>query len=71
MTQQLRQLFSLTAVVFLIATAGLQAQEEIGPKAGSEIEDFVLMDQTGTERRFSDLLSDGPVAVVFHRSADW
>lgn len=70
MKQQLRNFLALSALAFFLAAAGLEAQD-VGPEVGSEIKDFVLTDQAGEERRFSELLADGPVAVVFHRSADW
>ncbi len=38
-------------------------------KRGDRVEDFVLPDQTGTGRRFSDLLADGPVVLFFYPAA--
>jgi len=40
---------------------------EVGAKAPN----IALKDQNGVERKLSDLLSKGPVALVFYRSADW
>ncbi len=59
----------LVAVAFVPATTN--AQDEIGPKIGSTIEDFSLDDQSGKTHQFSELLKAGPVAVVFYRSASW
>jgi peroxiredoxin Q/BCP len=36
---------------------------------GDRVEDFVLPDQTGTDRRFSTLLADGPVVLFFYPAA--
>jgi peroxiredoxin Q/BCP len=38
-------------------------------KRGDRVEDFVLPDQTGTDRRFSTLLADGPVVLFFYPAA--
>lgn len=38
-------------------------------KSGDIIEDFVLPDQTGVERRFTDFLADGPVVLFFYPAA--
>ncbi|MCH0564242.1 MULTISPECIES: peroxiredoxin [unclassified Streptomyces] len=39
------------------------------PQAGDRIEDFELPDETGTPRRLSKLLSDGPVVLFFYPAA--
>lgn len=70
----MRKLLSLSAiyaVAVLLAPHSLTAQDDVGPEVGSEIDDFQLVDQENEERKFSELLSSGPTAVVFHRSADW
>ena len=36
---------------------------------GDVVEDFELPDQTGTPRRLSDLLADGPVVLFFYPAA--
>ena len=38
-------------------------------KRGDRVDDFVLPDQTGTDRRFSDLLATGPVVLFFYPAA--
>ncbi|MFB7507058.1 peroxiredoxin [Streptomyces broussonetiae] len=38
-------------------------------KVGDEIEDFALPDETGTTRRLTELLADGPVVLFFYPAA--
>jgi peroxiredoxin Q/BCP len=38
-------------------------------KPGDLVEDFVLPDQTGTPRTFSDFLTDGPAVLFFYPAA--
>ncbi|MEU9336891.1 peroxiredoxin [Streptomyces sp. NPDC048290] len=38
-------------------------------EVGDRIEDFELRDETGTARRLSDLLADGPVVLFFYPAA--
>src|SRR3954454_5792076 len=38
-------------------------------RAGEEVPDFELPDQTGTPRRLSTLLADGPVVLFFYPAA--
>ncbi|QFZ72583.1 redoxin domain-containing protein [Streptomyces fagopyri] len=38
-------------------------------EVGDKVEDFVLPDETGTDRRLSELLGDGPVVVFFYPAA--
>jgi hypothetical protein len=42
-----------------------------GLPVGAKAPEFVLKDQQGNDRRFSEILAKGPVALVFYRSADW
>src|SRR5690242_8771396 len=37
---------------------------------GDTVEDFTLKDDTGAERRLSELLADGPVVLFFYPLAD-
>src|SRR5262245_52462826 len=57
----------------LAAAAGAAPppEENTGLKVGEKAPDFTLKDQTGAERSLKDLLKDGPVALVFFRSASW
>ncbi|MFC8307741.1 peroxiredoxin [Streptomyces olivaceus] len=40
-----------------------------GPEVGDTVEDFTLPDETGTPRRLSELLADGPVVLFFYPAA--
>jgi len=45
-----------------------------GIKVGEKAPEFKLHDPSGKERTFKELLKaskDGPIALVFYRSADW
>ena len=42
-----------------------------GFKVGEKVPAFELKDQSGRTVKLVDLLKQGPVAVVFYRSADW
>lgn len=39
------------------------------PAVGDTVEDFTLADETGTPRRLSELLADGPVVLFFYPAA--
>jgi cytochrome oxidase Cu insertion factor (SCO1/SenC/PrrC family) len=48
------------------------APEELtGLKIGEAAPKFTLKDQEGRERSLDELLTNGKVALVFYRSADW
>lgn len=38
-------------------------------RQGDRVDDFVLPDQTGSDRRLTDLLADGPVVLFFYPAA--
>ncbi|MFI2200043.1 peroxiredoxin [Streptomyces sp. NPDC020192] len=38
-------------------------------EVGSKVEDFALPDETGTTRRLTELLADGPVVLFFYPAA--
>lgn len=59
------------AMALLVSTTLVANEDLPGPIIGSKIESFQLQDQTNTSRKLSDLVKAGPVAIVFHRSADW
>ena len=59
------------AIVLFVSTGLVANEDSAGPAIGSKIEPFQLQDQTNTSRKLSDFLNAGPIAVVFHRSADW
>ncbi|MFE0719999.1 peroxiredoxin [Streptomyces rochei] len=39
------------------------------PRVGDRVDDFTLPDETGTPRRLSGLLADGPVVLFFYPAA--
>lgn len=47
------------------------SQEKTGLPVGQKAPAFALKDQNGKEVSLALLLKSGPVALVFHRSADW
>jgi len=58
-------------VALLIGPAMATAQQASGPEVGSTIDEFSLSNQHGTSLKLSELLAEGPVALVVFRSADW
>ena len=65
------RVFLASLFALLIAPSLVTAQHAAGPEVGSTVDEFSLSDQHGTSRKLSDLLADGPVALVVYRSADW
>ena len=66
----------VVAFGFLIGVGFAQAadpasDEKSGIKVGEKAPEFKLKDQAGEERALSAMLKDGPVALVFYRSASW
>lgn len=59
-------LIAAIALACLPLTASAQ-----GPQIGSTADEFSLQDQTGTSVKLSEMLEQGPLAIVFFRSADW
>ncbi len=66
------------AIAFgLVLGAGVAEAAEPAPdkntgiKVGETAPEFKLKDQAGEERTLAALLKDGPVALVFYRSASW
>jgi len=47
------------------------APEKTGLPVGKKAPSFTLKDQNGQDTSLDSLLRKGPVALVFHRSADW
>jgi cytochrome oxidase Cu insertion factor (SCO1/SenC/PrrC family) len=45
--------------------------EMTGLEVGKQAPPFTLKNQDGKEVELRDLLKQGPVALVFYRSADW
>ena len=57
--------------LLLLAATPVRADEEVGLAAGKQAPTFSLEDQSGETQSLNALLADGPVAIVFFRSADW
>ena len=53
------------------AVAAPAPDEKTGLKVGEKATEFTLKDQAGKDRALKDLIKDGPVALVFYRSASW
>ncbi len=76
-TSYLHKLFSLTVLGILamsISTSNVStvvAQDDAGPKIGDKIENFTLKTQDGIDQDLNTMLKDGPLALVFVRSASW
>ena len=45
--------------------------EKTGLNVGEKAPEFKLKDQSGKERELKEMLKDGPLALVFFRSAGW
>ncbi len=68
-----KRAFWMMALFFglLLAGAPVRADEEVGLAMGQPAPTFSLDDQGGETQSLNALLADGPVAIVFFRSADW
>ena len=71
----MRKLGWLALTGFLISlelnAAQEAAPEKTGLQVGQQAPSFTLKDQNGEDVSLESLLKKGPVALVFHRSADW
>ena len=69
------RLWAITFGLFIgagVASAADPApKEKTGINVGEKAPEFKLKDQAGEERALSAMLKDGPVALVFYRSASW
>jgi cytochrome oxidase Cu insertion factor (SCO1/SenC/PrrC family) len=67
----------LTLLILLVSLPPVTAQDknaaanQPGLVIGAQAPDFTLKDQNGQDQSLQTLLKNGPVALVFHRSADW
>lgn len=62
----------IVLMLFALPAASQELQENPpGLKVGEKAPEFELKDQLGKPIKLSKLLQTGPVAIVFHRSADW
>lgn len=62
---------STAAVVFVLAASTIVWADKTGIEVGAKAPDFKLKDQNGKSVSLSELVKQGRVAIVFHRSADW
>ena len=66
--------FALVLLLSLVPLTVLAQQEMKKPpgvKVGEKAPEFALKDQLGKVIKLSEMRKDGPVALVFHRSASW
>lgn len=61
----------ILSLAFLLLAVGLHAADLPGLKVGEKAIDFTLKSSRGNEVALAGLLAQGPVALVFVRSADW
>jgi hypothetical protein len=45
----------------------MRLKEVRNPQVGALVEEFTLLDSTGTPRTLSSLLADGPLLLIFYR----
>ena len=70
---------ALAAAILLLAAPAAWPQgkansapgEQTALKVGEPAPKFTLKDQEGRERSLDEFLTNGRVALVFYRSADW
>ena len=63
-----------TAICFVLFSLSVSQAADWkvpGIEIGKRAPDFQLKDQLGKPIQLSKLIKKGPVAVVFHRSANW
>ena len=65
-TSRLRRLRAADQRLLPAPTQGTRTRGRTHMNPGDQIEDFELPDETGTPRRLSDLLRDGPVVLFFY-----
>ena len=63
--------FGLLVGAGAVLAADPAPDEKTGLMVGEKAPEFKLKDQAGEERTLTTLLKDGPVALVFYRSASW
>jgi cytochrome oxidase Cu insertion factor (SCO1/SenC/PrrC family) len=74
MKTMLKTMLLSTGMTLLAATvspAAPAAPEKTGLAVGAKAPAFTLKDQNHRDVSLDALLKKGPVALVFHRSADW
>ena len=59
-------------LVLVFGSSGcISAEPDYGLEVGKQAPEFKLKDQNGKQVSLSEILKQGDLAVVFHRSADW
>ena len=66
-----KSIASLILLLLMAQATLVQAQSPKGPTVGSSIKEFTLKDQHGAPKKLSELLSEGPTAIVVIKSAGW
>ncbi len=64
-------LISAIVLGYLLAAAPARGDVEVGLPPGQSAPNFELTDQHGDSHSLTSLLADGPLAILFFRSADW
>ncbi len=64
-------ILSLLAGAAGFATGAPAPEGKSGIAVGEKAPDFTLRDQDGQEQSLTKLLAEGPIALVFFRSASW
>ena len=67
----MRTIVLILTLMSLSAAAQELQENPPGLKVGAKAPDFELKDQLGKTIQLSKLLKTGPVAIVFHSSAEW
>ena len=61
----------LAAALLVLGTVASPAADLSGLAVGAKAPEFALQAADGKQVKLADLLKQGPVALVFYRSADW
>ena len=61
----------LSLMMSSVSAAEPATPEKSGLAVGKKAPDWTLKDQHGSDQSLSLLIKQGPVALVFYRSADW
>jgi peroxiredoxin len=62
---------TLLCLLTLLVPAGIAAAEQPGLKVGETAQDFTLASSAGGSLSLKTALAQGPVALIFVRSAEW
>lgn len=67
----LRTSLQFITIALMATVICAAAESEVGLAVGKKAPDFDLRDQAGDSVKSAELRKKGPVAIVFHRSANW